>query len=158
MQRIGLLAIPFLLASAPALAADVDGNGALSLAAIVAQHSPLVKGPERVLLFKLLNGQKNAPYGEEAKVTVAADALTCKAGNVDITLHSCELTFGTKKVKFEGRGAHELYATLVEVGVPTDGAAGTIFEAVSNLKCEIDPAAIRQTDGSGAHCSYDPSK
>jgi hypothetical protein len=40
--------------------------------------------------------------------------------------------------------AHELYATLVETGAPSDGAAGTIHESISHLLCTIDPNAIRQ--------------
>jgi hypothetical protein len=74
------------------------------------------------------------------KITVAAGAVTCRASNVDITQHSCDLTFGAKKATTQGRKAHELYATLAAVGVPPDGAAGSIFEAVSNLDCTIDPA------------------
>ena len=41
-------------------------------------------------------------------------------------------------------------------GVPSDGAAGTIYEGLANLKCTLDPQAIKQNDGGGAECSYDP--
>jgi hypothetical protein len=158
MKRIGLFAVALFLTGGPAIAGSVEGNGALSLAAIVGQYSPIITKPEREVLSKLLSGQKNAPYGAAKKVAVTADGITCRVGNVDITLHLCELTFGSKKVTINGRASHELYATLAEVGVPPDGAAGTIFEGVSNLKCEIEPSAIKKSDGSGAHCAYDPSK
>jgi hypothetical protein len=77
---------------------------------------------------------------------------------VDITQHSCDLTFGAKKATTQGRKAHELYATLAEVSVPPVGAAGSIFEAVSNLDCTIDPAEVKQKAGGGAHCTFDPAK
>jgi hypothetical protein len=41
-------------------------------------------------------------------------------------------------------------------GVPSDGAAGSVFESLSNLSCTLDPKAIKQKDGSGANCSFDP--
>ena len=44
-----------------------------------------------------LNGEINAPYAAKEKFTVAAEAVTCRSSNVDITLHQCDLTFGTKK-------------------------------------------------------------
>ena len=34
---------------------------------------------------------------------------------------------------------HELFATIAEVGVKPDGAAGTIYEGLSQLACTIDP-------------------
>jgi hypothetical protein len=45
---------------------------------------------------------------------------------------------------------------LSEIGVPADGAAGSTFEAVSNLKCTIDPNQVKQKSGGGAHCDYAP--
>ena len=44
---------------------------------------------------------------------------------------------------------------MVEAGVASDGAAGTIHESVSHLLCTIDPNAIKQKDGSGADCKFD---
>jgi len=38
--------------------------------------------------------------------------------------------------------------------VPSDGAAGSIFEAVSNLGCTIDPGEVKQKGGGGAHCTW----
>ncbi len=158
MKPIAFLTIPLLLANHAALAGSADGSGALALAALVAEHSPNVKASDKTVLGKFLNGQTNVPYLPNKKITVAAGAVTCRANNVDITQHSCDLTFGAKKATTQGRKAHELYATLAEVGVPPDGAAGSIFEAVSNLDCTIDPAEVKQKAGGGAHCTFDPAK
>jgi hypothetical protein len=38
-----------------------------------------------------------------------------------------------------------------------DGAAGSIFEALSNLKCTIDPNEVKQKSGGGAECQYAPA-
>jgi hypothetical protein len=89
-----------------------------------------------------------------AVITVAADSVVCRAGNVDIAVFSCALKFGGKTVNLSGRAAHEVFATLAENGVPGDGAAGTIYEAVHALNCTLDPAAIAQKDGGGASCSF----
>ena len=75
--------------------------------------------------------------------------------NVDITDRSCALAFAASNRELKGREAHELYATLVEAGVASDGAAGTIHESISHLLCTIDPNAIKQKDGSGAECKFD---
>lgn len=158
MRTIVLGIAPLLFATTAAFAGSIDGSSALALAALVAEHSPSVKASDKILLAKFLNGQTNASYPSKAKITVAADAVTCKSSNVDITLHQCDLTFGTKKITTHGRKAHELYATLAEAGVPSDGAAGSIFEAVSNLDCTIDPAEVKQKAGGGAHCTYNPAK
>jgi hypothetical protein len=158
MKPIAFLAIPLLLASHSAYAGSVDGNGALAFAALVAEHSPSVQGRDKSILESFLAGRTNAPYPPKSKIIVAADAVTCRTSNVDITHHSCELTFGAKKVTINGRKAHELYATLAEIGVPPDGAAGSSFEALSKLDCTIDPDEVKQNAGGGAHCKYAPAK
>jgi hypothetical protein len=153
MRPIVLALAPLLIAMTTAFAGSIDGSSALALAALVAEHSPNVKAGN--LLEKFLNGRV---YSSRKKINVAASGITCKANNVDITLHQCDLTFGAKKVTTHGRKAHELYATLAEAGVPPEGAAGSIFEAVSNLDCTIDPAEVKQKRGGGAHCTFAPAK
>jgi hypothetical protein len=155
MRQIVVGSATLLLATAAAFAGSIDGSSALALAALVAEHSPNVKAGDKLLLEKFLNGRV---YSYRKKINVAASGITCKASNVDITSHQCDLTFGEKKLTTHGRKAHELYATLAEAGVPPDGAAGSIFEAVSNLDCTIDPAEVKQKAGGGAHCTFDPSK
>jgi hypothetical protein len=113
----------------------------------------LVGPPAKKLLAKFLDGEtKVSSTGQIISVNV--DKLVCKASNVDITLHSCDLVFGTRTATLTGRRAHELYATLIEIGVPPDAGAGSVFEAVSKLDCKIDPNAVIANAGGGAHCDY----
>jgi hypothetical protein len=155
MKKIALLA--FLLVANPAAAASTTANGpgALALAAIVASHARALRVVDRNVLARLFGGRSNLGFPANRKITVSADAIDCKVSNVDITDRSCDLTFDTSKRTIKGREAHELYATLAEVGVAPDGAAGTIHVSVSHLLCTIDPNAIKQKDGGGAECKCD---
>ncbi|HZP08792.1 hypothetical protein [Methyloceanibacter sp.] len=130
-----------------ALAETADGSGALALAALVGENSPLLGAADKATLAKFLDGQTDAAYPAGQTIAVTADKLTCRASNVEIAAHSCELAFGAKSVTLSGRRAHELYATLAEIGVAPDGAAGSIFEAVSGLKCAIDPSEVKEKAG-----------
>jgi hypothetical protein len=58
----------------------------------------------------------------------------------------------------KGRRANELNATALEAGVPSEGAAGSIFESFSHLVCTIDPNDIKQKAGGGANCTFDTGK
>ena len=148
------LAISFLITcGATASAATFSGSPALALAAVVAAHSPTLSPAERKAVAAIFDGKGAGPYKD--KITVTADKIVCLAENVDITARSCEVTFGKKTESFTGRAANELYATEALAGVPSDGAAGKIYESVSKLKCTLDPKAIAQNDGSGADCSYE---
>lgn len=158
MKQIALGIASLLLVTTSALAGSAEGSSALALAALVAEHSPNVKPRDKALLLIFLNGKINASYDAKEKIAVAAEAVTCRSSNVDIAFHECDLTFGTKKITMLGRQAHELYATLAEAGVASEGAAGTIFLGVSNLDCTIDPAEVKQKAGGGAHCAFAPAK
>ncbi len=158
MKKIAFLALPLLLAGQSAFAGGAEGNGAISLAALVGEHSPHLTPAEKALLDKYLNSQPKAPYPAGKKITVIAEAVTCRISDIDITSHSCELTFGVKKVSFEGRKAHELYATLIEAGAPSDGAAGSIYEGIANLDCTVNPAEVKQEGGGGATCKFTSAK
>ena len=157
MKKLALLA--FVLAANPAAAASMTTNGpsALALAAIVASHSRTLGAADRNVLARLFGGRANFGRprnrritGNGEKITVSAASIDCKVSNVDITGRSCALAFAASNHELKGREAHELYATLVEAGVASDGAAGTIHESVTHLLCTIDPNAIKQKDGSGA--------
>jgi hypothetical protein len=111
---------------------------------------------DRTVLMQLLDGNEKISVQPGQKITIYADKVTCRASNIEITAHSCDLTFGSHNVALAGRRAHELFATLAEVGVPPDGAAGSIFEAVSNLKCTIESHEVKQNSGGGAECHYAP--
>ncbi len=156
MRTAALLLLMLLAAMESAAAASASGSGALALAGLIAESSPLVPQAQKRVMVYLLNGNPafNFPAGQ--KIKIAADKVVCRASNVDISAHSCALTFGSKTINLMGRRAHELFATVGEVGVPPDGAAGSVFEALSHLDCSIDPNEIKQKAGGGASCSFDP--
>ena len=58
------------------------------------------------------------------------------------------------KQTINGR-ASEIFATEAMVGVPSDGAAGSVTESLSKLNCTLDPAEIKQKAGGGATCSFE---
>lgn len=155
MKRIILSVLVLFGASQAAEAQTISGSAAVSLAAGVAQLSPFVAAPSKTLLDAYANGRADAPHPRGLRVRVAASSVTCRAGNVDITAHSCTIRFANgPTVSSGGRSAHELYATLIEAGVQPDGAAGSIYTAVSDLVCTIDADEIAQRTGGGANCSF----
>jgi hypothetical protein len=155
MRKHPLAIILLLLAAQPASAAstNISGNSALALAALVGAQSRAVTLKERKALANMLDGRLAFAWPPNQKIVVKADKVTCRASNVDISAHSCDLTFGAGTRNLSGRAAHELYAALVEAGVPSDGAAGSVFEGVTQLSCTIDPGAVKQKGGGGADCT-----
>lgn len=139
-----------------AAAETANGSAGLALAAVVATASPLLTSAERKAVDELFAENSNISYRK--KIVVTADKIVCRTSNVDITLRSCELSFGKKTKTINGRAANELYATEAMAGVPADAAAGTNYESVAKLSCTLDPQAIKQKDGSGANCSYEMVK
>ncbi len=156
MRKHALAVIPLLLAAPSAVAAPMNtsGNAALALAALVGAQSPTQTLKERKALANMLDGRLAFPFPPNQKIAVKADKVTCRASNVDISAHSCELTFGAKTRKLDGRAAHELYATVIESGVPSDGAAGSLFESLTALSCTVDPGEVKQKGGGGAACTF----
>jgi hypothetical protein len=65
MKPIAFLTIPLLLANDAALAGPIEGNGALALAALVAEHSPGVTAFDKNALAKFLNGYANVRSQQE---------------------------------------------------------------------------------------------
>jgi hypothetical protein len=155
MKRVAFCLVPLLLAVEPASAASAMGNSALALASLVSEQSPLLNLDQKSVMGQLLRPDPNFSYLASRKISVEADAIVCRQSNVDISFRSCELTFGSKKVTVKGRKAHELFATIAEVGVAPDGAAGTIYESLSHLTCAIDSDAVKQKAGGGAECKFD---
>jgi len=156
-MRLGVLFM-LLTGSEAALAAPVtvSGQSALALAALIGEYSPRLSQQDRHTLSRVFDGNLHGPFTATQTVTVQAESIVCRTSNVDITLRSCELTFGANKPTLRGRKAHEVFATLAEVGVPSDGAAGTVFEALSQLTCTIDLHQLQQRAGGGAVCSFSP--
>lgn len=146
---IALIALP-----AAADSAGSSGAGALALAALVGLESPTLSAVDKQELADMLNGNLNFPGA--APIAVTADSVSCRQSDVDISHHDCALKFGGATKTLNGRAAHELYATLVENGVPSDGAAGSIYEAASRLSCAIKPAEVKQRGGGGASCVWAP--
>ncbi len=154
-KATAILLFTLLLTSHSASAANTSGSSALALAALVGAHSPVLTMYNKHVLARLFDGHTNVPFPANKKISVEADAIDCTAGNVDIAAHRCKLTFGAKTISLGGREAHELYATMVEAAVPSEGAAGTLHESLSHLVCTINPHEIAQKGGGGADCSFD---
>ncbi|MDA9409669.1 hypothetical protein XH80_23805 [Bradyrhizobium sp. CCBAU 45384] len=134
--------------------AKISGSTALALAGVIAPLSPTLSGAEKKAVAMLFAANADIPY--KKPVVVTADKIVCRTGNVDITLRNCEVTFGKKVRTVNGPTANEIFATEALAGIPPDGAAGSNFESLSKLSCTIDPNAIRQKDGSGADCTFQP--
>ncbi|TPQ41430.1 hypothetical protein C2U70_02935 [Bradyrhizobium guangdongense] len=144
------------ISGAQAASGSTSGSTALALAGVVASKSPLLTSAEKKAMAMLFAANADIPYNKPILVT--ADRIVCRTSNVDITLRSCELTFGKKVKTVNGSTANEVFATEALAGVPPDGAAGSNFESLSKLSCTIDPNAIRQKDGSGANCTFETEK
>lgn len=155
LGRLTILACSLSLASSVVSAAPTTTSGsvALALAGVVAPYSPL-PDVEKKAVAAFFNGDGNAPYAKQ--ITVTADKVVCRASNVDITSRSCELTFGGNSHTVKGSEANAIFATIALAGVPGDGAAGTIYEALSKLSCTLDPAVIDDKAGGGANCTFEP--
>lgn len=154
--KLAILALALSLAgatAADAAATTVSGSTALALAGVVAPYSPLSSGDKKAVAA-LFGGKSNIAYAR--KIVLTADKIVCRTSNVDITARSCELTFKTVKRGLKGREANEIYATEIMAGVPSDGAAGSVFESLSKLSCTLDPKVIKENAGGGADCSFEP--
>lgn len=132
------------------------GSGALALAALVGWHSPDVSTADKQVLASMLIGDLAFTFPPNGQIAVKADSVSCRSSNVDISEHDCTLKFGAATKMLKGREAHELYATLIENGVTPDGAAGSIYAALSHLDCTIKPDEVKQKAGGGANCSAQP--
>ena len=69
---------------------------------------------------------------------------TARQGNR--STRSCQLTVGGRTKTLTGEAANALYATLAAAGVPSDGAAGSIFESVQGLACTLTPSVATPVD------------
>ncbi|MHC1949385.1 hypothetical protein IF803_34170 [Bradyrhizobium sp. UFLA06-06] len=154
LGRLTILACSLSLAASTAWAAPATTSGsvALALAGVVAPYSPL-PAKEKKAVAAFFGGDSNVPITR--KITVTADKVVCRASNVAITSRSCELSFGGNARTVKGREANAIFATVALAGVPPDGAAGTIYEALSKLSCTLDPTVIKDKAG-GADCSFEP--
>lgn len=123
---------------------------------LVGVHQPNLSPGDKKALVDLLDAENNFYWPIGRKITVQADAVVCKASNVDITARTCDLAFGKKKLTIKGRAGHEIFATIAEAGVASEGAAGSIYESLSHLRCVIDPRQVFDKAGAGADCKFTP--
>ena len=156
-MRTFLTSLLLLLSIGEVSAADLGPGSRLMLAAIVAEHSPLLGEFEKRTIARLAAGNLPSAAHKNKVIAVAADDLECRVSNVDITSRFCDIRFGRQTVTLKGRGAHELFATIAEMGVAPTGAAGSFFIGVSRLNCALNPNELRQKAGSGAECSFGPA-
>ena len=156
MTRFILLAVFAIVGQQAAVAAPVTATGptALALAAVIAQHSPLVRAFDRRIIARLFGGRTNFGFTPNVKISVTADSVVCRTSNVDITARTCDLTFGSCKRTLTGREANEVSATGLTAGASSEGAAGSIVESILKLECTIDPNEIMKKAGGGAECTF----
>jgi hypothetical protein len=156
IKRFVLVAFFTLMAQQVALAASITatGPGALALAAVVAQHSPLVRPFDKRVIARLFRGDTNFGFTPGRTIAVAADSVVCKTGNIDITQRSCKLTFTTGTRDLTGREANEIAATASIAGAQSESAAGSTVENLSGLACTIDPNEIMKKAGGGVECKF----
>lgn len=134
---------------------DVSGSSALALSSLIGRSEPSLSPAAKRLLAADLEGRPAAPAGVRP-IAIRAASVRCRSSDVDISHHDCTLDFGRAKRRISGRLAHELYATLIEAGVRTEGAAGSIFAAVSRLSCRVDQRQVAARGGGGATCRFAP--
>ena len=139
--------------TASAASMNVSGATALAVAAVVAPYSPLLGARDKKIIASLFDGNERVGTFK-TRLSVTADALTCRISNVDITLRSCQISFGKARHSLKGRAANEVYATLATAGVVAEGAAGSMIESISKLSCTLDPGEIKQNGGGGAACKF----
>jgi hypothetical protein len=97
---------------------------------------------DTLLMGRLFKGHFHQLRGDTKVISVKANAIVCSVGNVDLTSPSCKLTFDAKTINLTGRAAYELYATMSQAGVPSEGSAGEVHETLSNLVCTINSLEI----------------
>lgn len=156
MRRLTLAITCLIALVQSAVAADTSGPAALALAAVIASHDTALSIQWRDVMAKLFNGQSNVSFPAGQTISIRAEKVVCRASNVAINQWTCALTFGGHAANISARLAHELYATVAEAGVPSDGAAGSMFEALTALDCTIDPNVLQQNGGGGASCTFTP--
>jgi hypothetical protein len=132
MRRVVVLALSLLLGQGAISAASTPpatatGPGGPSISCRRGRNSSLLSAHDRSVLARLFDGHLNFGFPANQKISVKADAVVCRASDVDIAARSSELTFGRHKRSLKGRRANELNATAVEAGVSSEGAAGSII-------------------------------
>jgi hypothetical protein len=155
MRAVLVAALGMTLAAAPAEAGQASGPYALALAGVVAEHDHVLSAADRSVVADLFAGRTHAHYPAGRRIVVRADKIVCRVSSVAITARSCLLTFGGRTQALTGAAANAVFATLAAAGVQSQGAAGSIFEAVNGLSCTLTPSLIVENGGGGADCAYE---
>ena len=156
LKHLALITAALALAPAALAASSTTGGyGGLALAGLVAEHEPGLGPHRRHVMNALLNGSNAFSFPAGQKISVRTGKIVCRASNVAISQRSCELTFGARVETLKGRRANELFATMIEAGVPGDAGAGSVFESLAHLDCSIDPNEVKANAGGGASCTYE---
>jgi hypothetical protein len=155
-QRLGgLILAAALLAAGGASAAPMtmSGNAALSFAALVGAYSPALGAAQKHVLYRFLGGQ-TAFASSGAAITFHVNEVHCQLGDVDLTRHSCRITYGAHVTVLNGEEGANILANMALAGVMGDGAAGTIHYDITGVACTIKVAEVKSPDGGGASCTY----
>jgi hypothetical protein len=121
----------------------------------VAQRSPLLTEVEKRAIAKLAGGDFAPEPQKLSSIAVTATSLDCRASAVDITSRSCGIRFDHQAVVLKGREANELFATLLEVNLVPNGAAGSVFIGLRQLNCLVEPDELRLKGGGGVTCDFE---
>ena len=158
MKRLGgmVLAASLLLAGgANAAPSTLHGNAALTVAVLVGQYSPALSFSQKHILYKFLAGVGTFP-SSNAPIHFHVDAIHCQLGDVALTEHKCQITYGSEVVDENGEEGAAILANLALAGVFADGAAGTIHFDMTDINCTIDVAVVKSPSGGGVTCTYMP--
>jgi hypothetical protein len=153
-QLIGgtVLASALLLAGA-AQAGTMSGGSALTFAALVGQYSPTLTLAQKHILLRFLGGQTSF-LSSNATFSFHVDEVHCQHGDIDLTKHSCKITYGAHVTALNGEEGANILANMDMAGVMGDGAAGTFHYDIKNVVCTIKVGEIKSPDGGGVSCSY----
>ena len=158
MKRLGgmVLAASLLLAGrANAAPSTLHGNAALTVAALVGQYSPALSASQKHILYKFLAGVGTFP-SSNAPIHFHVNAIQCQLGDVALTVHRCQITYGGVVTNENGEEGAAILANMALAGVLADGAAGTIHYGMTNINCTIDVAEVKSPTGGGVTCTYTP--
>jgi hypothetical protein len=147
-----VLASGLMLAGA-AHAGTMNGGPALSFAALVGQYSPTLTAARKHILNKFLSGQTSFS-SSNATFSFKITEVHCQLGDVDLTKHSCQITYGAAVTTLKGEEGANILANMALAGVMGDGAAGTIHYDVKTVTCTIKVGEIKSPDGGGASCTF----
>ena len=136
---------------------DDPDESALLLATLVGGYSPTVSAADKAALTHFLArvGKTDAGAG---KIVVAADQVSCTAGDKDATAFACALKLGANTIHLTARAASQVFTALemaIDDSAPTPAAPYSL--SVSALNCTLDAATLSAEASGGADCTFTPT-